>query len=367
MGATTDWFKACRWGVFTHYLTTPEMTADDWNRRVDSFDVQALAAQVASTGASYYFITLGQGSGHYCAPNATYDGYVGITPSKCSRRDLVSDLYDALQPYGIALMAYVPADGSNADPVARRGLQMTAHWSDPPEHDWSSGPHWRKFRLPEFQRRWEQVCRDWSLRFGRKVRGWWVDGAYAPEERYPEAEAPNYRTYAAALKSGNPDAIIAFNPGVRVPVISATPHEEFTAGELSDNLPLGEFGLLDNPAWGNYGPIPSAIGHAQFHLLNFHGPWWAAGPPRFPDALVVGVQRQPGVRVVVVHDLAHDLFHEHGDVVARSSLHCRGSAGLVHDGDDRGCGHDCKSGGHRHQQLDSALSLRRPSLVLRSE
>ena len=77
--------------------------------------------------------------------------------------------------------------------------------------------------LPEFQRIWEEVCRDWSLRFGTKVRGWWVDGAYAPKERYPEDEPPNYATYAAALRAGNPDALIAFNTGVQVPVISATP------------------------------------------------------------------------------------------------------------------------------------------------
>ena len=286
----TEWFRAAKWGVFTHYLTTPDMTADAWNRQVDGFDVNALASQVASTGAGYYFITLGQGSGHYCAPNATYDRYVGIEPSKCSRRDLLSDLYDALQSRGIALMAYVPADGSWADPAARRGLKMTAHWSEP-GHNWGPGPHWAKFRLPEFQRIWEEVCRDWSLRFGRKVRGWWVDGAYAPKERYPEKEEPNYRTYAAALRAGNPDAIVAFNTGVNVPVVSATPHEDFTAGELTGDLPDGGFGFGDNPAWCNNCPIKPFVGGARFHVLNFLGPWWSASPPRFPTELVTGYTR----------------------------------------------------------------------------
>ena len=94
-------------GVFTHYLTTPETTADEWNRRVDGFDAQGLADQLAEIGARYYFITLGQGSGHYCAPS------------------------------------------------------------------------------------------------------WWVDGAYGREQRYPEHEPPNLRTYAEALKAGNPEAIVA--------------------------------------------------------------------------------------------------------------------------------------------------------------
>jgi len=285
-----DWFADCGWGVFTHYLTSPKTSADDWNRQVDGFDVKALAAQIAATGARYYFITVGQGSGHYCAPNATYDRYVGATPSKCSQRDLVSDLYDALQAHGIALMAYVPADGSNADSVACAGLKLATHWSDPGlEVDWSGmGPSWGRFRLPEFQRIWEEVCRDWSLRWGKKVRGWWVDGCYAPVYRYPEAEAPNLRTFAAALRAGNPDAIVAFNTGVKVPVVSATPHEDYTAGELTGDLPVGGFGFGDNPAWCNNGPIKPFVGSARFHVLNFLGPWWCASPPRFPTELVVG-------------------------------------------------------------------------------
>jgi len=289
----TAWFAAAGWGVFNHYLVPAHTSADDWNRQVDRFDVQALAAQVASTGAGYYAITVGQGSGHYCAPNATYDRYVGIMPSKCSQRDLVADLSAALQPYGIPLLAYVPADGSNADPVARKGLQMTAHWSDVDrEVDWGGmGPSWRQFRLPEFQRIWEEVCRDWSLRWGTKVRGWWVDGAYAPAYRYPEDEEPNYRTYAAALKAGNPEAIVAFNTGVKVPVISATPHEDFTAGELTGDLPVGGFGFGDNPAWCNNGPIQPFVNQARYHVFNFLGPWWGAAPPRFPTELVTGYTR----------------------------------------------------------------------------
>ncbi|MEI6519058.1 MAG: hypothetical protein WCO98_03310 [bacterium] len=287
----TQWFCNAKWGVFNHYLTTASTTADEWNRMVDSFNVKALAAQVASTGAGYYFITLGQGSGHYCCPNETYDKYVGQFPSKCSQRDLVSDLYDALQPYGIPLMAYVPADGSNADPIARIGMKMTAHWSDKDRIvDWNdaSGPTWQQFRLPEFQHIWEEICADWSLRFGNKVRGWWVDGAYAPKERYPENEEPNYNSYKKALRAGNPDAIISFNTGVRVPVVTSSIYDDYTAGELTGDLPVGGFGFGDNPEWCNNGPIKPFVNQARYHVFNFLGPWWSASPPRFPTELIVG-------------------------------------------------------------------------------
>ena len=36
----TDWFQQAGWGVFTHYLTGPEMSAQEWNARVNGFDVK---------------------------------------------------------------------------------------------------------------------------------------------------------------------------------------------------------------------------------------------------------------------------------------------------------------------------------------
>lgn len=289
--ADTDWFRDCKWGVFTHYLTKPETTADEWNARVDRFDAQGLADQLVEVGARYYFITLGQGSGHYCAPNETYDRLVGITPSKCSRRNLVSDLHEALALRDIALMVYVPADGSWGDPEARKGLKLTAHPSDAKDLEWKPGEHWAKFRLPEFQRNWEDVCRDWSRRFGAKVRGWWVDGAYWKEQWYPEDEPPNLRTYAEALKAGNPEAIVAFNPGVTLPVLAYSAYEDYTAGELAGDLPLGAWGRVDNPAFCNYGPVGRFVDGEQYHLFSFLGPWWGAEPPRFSTELVTGYTR----------------------------------------------------------------------------
>jgi len=75
---------------------------------------------------------------------------------------------------------------------------------------------------------------------------------------------------------------------VKVPVVSATPHEDYTSGEVAHDLPLGGQGLGDNPAWGNCGPIKPFVGNARYHILSFLGPWWGAGPPRFPTEMVVG-------------------------------------------------------------------------------
>ena len=278
MSDKTTWLAEARWGVFCHYLTQPQTLADDWNRRVDAFDVHGLARQIKDTGAGYFFITVGQGSGHYCAPNATYDRLTGIHPSKCSQRDLVTDLSDALSRCDIPLLVYAPADGSNADPSARNGLKLSSHWHDKPDFNWQPGPHWAPFRLPEFQRNWEAVCRDWSLRWGAKVRGWWIDGAYARDWRYPENEEPNLRTFAAALRAGNPDALVAFNGGVYAPVIHYSDQDDFTAGEISETYPVCKSPFIED-----------ARGHkSRLHILSYLGEWWGKGPLRFPDEFAAG-------------------------------------------------------------------------------
>jgi len=85
--------------VMDHYLADwiarvekMEMNVEKWNKLINDFDVEGLAKQLKSVGAGYYLITLGQNSGYYLSPNETYDRYVGINPSKCSRWDLVADL-----------------------------------------------------------------------------------------------------------------------------------------------------------------------------------------------------------------------------------------------------------------------------------
>lgn len=279
----TDWFKDARWGVFCHYLAEVSHTdhgtgfsAEDWNRQVDAFDVPGLADQLASIGAPYFCITLGQNSGHYCAPNAAYDRHVGISPSKCARRDLVSDLYDALQPHGISPLVYLPSGAPAADPLAMERLQwqwgFTGGWPEA----WNTTRTGE--RLAAFQLRWEEVIREWSLRWGTKVRGWWFDGCYFADEMYRHADQPNFASFAAAARAGNPDSLVAFNPGVLYPIITMTEQEDYTAGEINE--------LEQVDCTGRW------VEHAQYHMLSYLGPSWCAAPPRFTDEQVIAYTRR---------------------------------------------------------------------------
>jgi hypothetical protein len=269
------WLREARWGVFTHYLVGADMTAGEWNQRVESFDVNALADQLEAAGAPYYVITIGQNSGHYCSPNATYDRLVGIQPSRCSRRDLVADLYGALAPRGIRLLVYLPSGAPAADHVAcdRLGWEwgFEGSWPDA----WGTTRTGK--RLAEFQIRWESVIREWSERWGPKVCGWWFDGCYFADEMYRHPDPPNFASFAAAARGGNPASIVAFNPGVLYPVVCHSSEEDYTAGEIGD-------------PWALEPPGPS-VGGAQYHVLTFLGSTWGAGPLRYTRERVVRYTR----------------------------------------------------------------------------
>lgn len=255
-----DWMYRAKWGVFMHYLaSSASLPSAEWNRLIDGFDVETLAGQIQSVGAGYMFITLGQNSGHYLSPNRTYDSFVGIRPSKCSRRDLVADLYAALARRRVSLMVYLPSGAPDGDPVAMKALE------------WKNGPH----RNAAFQLKWQQVIAEWSERWGDKVRGWWFDGCYWPNAMYRSSSPPNFRTFAEAARKGNPGSAVAFNPGVSYPILAESVQEDYTAGEINDPTRVHCHGR-----W---------VDGVQFHMLSYLGSRWSYGEPRFPATQVAEI------------------------------------------------------------------------------
>jgi hypothetical protein len=266
------WMQEAKWGVMTHYLADWQarahqlnMSIEQWNKMIDGFDAEGIAKQLESAGARYYQISIGQNSGYYLAPNVTYDKLTGITPSKCSRRDLVADLYAALHPRGIRLMVYLPSGAPAQDKAADAAL------------GWVNGP----YPNLEFRRKWEQIVREWSLRWGKKVSGWWFDGCYFPNAMYRSTEPPNFMSFAAAARAGNPDAIVAFNPGVVYRILSVTPYEDFTAGEI------------DKPELVSIRrSVDSRVDGTQIHMLSYLGQTWGVGSPRFTPAQIIEYTRK---------------------------------------------------------------------------
>ena len=263
--------REAHFGLMVHYLAdwrvrvdSIKMNPDKWNELVDHFNVELLARQIDSVGAGYLIFTIGQNSGYYVSPNSNYAKLTGI-PNKCARRDLISDLSAALKKYNIRLIVYLPSGAPAGDSIARTAL------------NWTNGPLPNK----EFQLKWESIIREWSVRWGDKIAGWWFDGCYWPNMMYRSETPPNFNSFANAARAGNAESIIGFNPGVVYRTLSITPFEDYTAGEIDKP----ELISIRRAAEGK-------VDGKQIHILSYLGRTWGMGEPRFTTEQVLNFSRQ---------------------------------------------------------------------------
>ena len=252
----TRWLLDAKWGLFSHFLPNApneeipaSMTGRQWNKKVNAFNVSGLGDQLESLDIPYFFITLGKESDYFCSPNSNYEKLFAKGKGKLTERDLVADLAADLIPRGIRLCVYLPALGGEG---SAREQQM-----------------------------YQQVIQEWSERWGKFISAWWVDDGKLPD-------SDMYKAYAAAFKSGNPDALIAFNAGRIVYTYNIlkppTNHEDYFAGHADWLLPVCQVRYFDKyEFWVG----PDFHGD-QLHFLTFLGSYWGTGDPRFPDDLVVG-------------------------------------------------------------------------------
>ena len=249
MSEAADRFLAKKFGVFSHYLNgiqnggdsrrNPSGKRTTWNGLVNELDTDKLAYSLNKMGAGYFFITLMQGTAQLCAPNSAFDRICGTKPGEaCSTRDLPADLYDSLSKYGIDLFLYYTGDGPHLTPVINELMGM-------PEP-----------RIPvteKFLNNWSEVLREYSERYGNKVKGWWIDGCY-------DWLGYNEKTlayYDRAIKSGNPDALIAYNyaGAAEGPLIRSPYPEEYVAGERNDFICIPQGRYIDGAQAHVFAPL----------------------------------------------------------------------------------------------------------------
>ena len=243
----TDWMSG-RYGVGFHYLQnwmreTKNGGSAEWNATVRSFDVDRFAGDIAATGAKWVLFTVGQNSGYYCAPNAALDRHSGYRAGeRNSTRDLPMDLANALAARGIELILYLPVNAPKQDARIAHGFGLTAK---------ASNGNWKVNE--EFMKKWAKVIEEWSRRYGTRVAGWWFDGAYGGNGW----KARFARHIAAAVHSGNRDAVIALNPGASAGLRQIAPEQNYTAGEAG-NLRLRCAGrLVDSAQCAIFLPVGS--------------------------------------------------------------------------------------------------------------
>jgi len=242
----TDWFSRAGFGVFVHYLNELQNNAatlqslgrsTTWDECVKEFDTERFASAMAEAGAGYVIFTTHQRTRFLIAPNAAFDRITGYRPGEaCATRDLIEDLYHSLSKRKIPLMLYWTGTGPSSDAKANASMG----WDTPIPDAWI--------------KKWAAITAEYGERYGKKVAGWWVDGCYAKHGNLGYNDA-KLAPLARALKAGNPQRIIALNPGVELSAYSV--HDDYTAGEMNAFLERPASRWLDGKQW---------------HVLSYLGP-----------------------------------------------------------------------------------------------
>lgn len=249
------WLQNSGFGLMFHYEAFVNHSSESFNQTVDSFDVERFGEEVASTNAGHVIFVIGQHWGKYCAPNAAYEKLLGVKNGEwTSKRDLIMEIAQELKKRDIRLIIYMTARAPMRNYHIIKGMGDTL----PSINGVSTGPEIDPMTHPKrlkgflrsenqapnsvFLKNWGDVCGEWSKRYGKLVSGWWFDG-YKTEMRdsYEDLlkEKYNIDTWVAAVRSGNPEAELAFNAGAH-PILSLCtggklcPHQTFTSGENHD-------------------------------------------------------------------------------------------------------------------------------------
>ena len=218
--AETDragWMRDCTFGLMAHWLfpqTTPEQAAEaaSLNAVVESFDLERFLADFDRTGADFLMFTIGQNSGYYASPNALLDSLA--EPGRCSRRDLILELAQAMRHRRKRFIAYLPSEVH----FQPEEIQRAFVW-DPSDQ-----------RV--FQQRYTRFIQEWSERLGELLDGWWFDGCYEWEP-FPN-QTYDWPLWCAASRAGNPTAAVAFNDGSFFlrKTRPVTPYQDYLSGEV---------------------------------------------------------------------------------------------------------------------------------------
>ena len=251
MSENKDWFSKAKIGLFTHYIygTYPpgsnknyggtcksarDLTqADSLDELAEAFDARRFAKAADSMAAQYVTFTVSHHAGHNLLfPSRTMRD-AGL-PQKTSRRDLIRDILDELNVYGIKLALYY-APNIIRDLTAEEKKVL----------GWENDDIRRDFNC--------RLIREIYERYGKDIVGFWFDG-------------DSGQKLCDTVREVNPDAVIFRNYGI------TENGAYFNAGR--EDFWVSEY----------FGPLPSTPSDTwptHFSQVSriFGGSWWAKGRP----------------------------------------------------------------------------------------
>lgn len=286
--SNTKWLEG-KWGVFVHYLQGQNNPPLPWNEHVACLDVKKLAEQLHEVGAHYFCITTQQGKSPMTVPTKRYEEITGYkTGEMTPERDFVPELYEELQKYGIDLMLYCTGDGPWLDDKAGKAFGYRCENHEIPV-------------TTEFVRKWAEVLEEMSVRYGKMVKGWWMDGCH-PCIDYDEEK---WTIFKDAIKKGNPEAVVAFNASIVDRVKSFSPQDDYVAGERSwfDQIP-------DDSNYIDGGKLWHIFTYMGYNKENFgvHNGWGQKGCRFTPEYLYDFVKAATDKGGMVTIDINMDRY-----------------------------------------------------------
>jgi len=192
-----QWMKG-KYGLMVHWIAPGPLPqkgehVKDLDKAVDNFDINGFMADFDKTGADWLIFTIGQNRGFYASPNTVIDSLAGFghTP----QRDLVLEIAKAVKKRGKKFIAYLPCE-VKGNPT----MQESFGWNTQPGTDQA-----------EFQEKYLKAVREWAVRFGQNLDGWWFDGCFFWDEFHNKYM--KWENWYEASRAGNKNAAITFNDG----------------------------------------------------------------------------------------------------------------------------------------------------------
>ena len=209
------WMREKKFGMMVHWCVpkTDPQSDEGIDEIADQFDLDRFIADFEKTGAEWLIFTIGQHAA-FGSPNSVMDCLFG--PGKCTRRDLVHEIAKRVKALGKRMIAYLATDIiSEPDGTYKERFKEGLFGTLGVTSD-------------EFYRQNTEVIREYAVRWGQDLDGWWFDGASA-HPAYQDV----LKGYMEAARAGNPGAAVAFNNGslclgLSLPVV---PGQDYLAGE----------------------------------------------------------------------------------------------------------------------------------------
>ncbi len=224
-------YEALKYGIFVHYVPSTKFADNtefvDMDTLADNFDAEQFAKDMHDFGTQYVVFTAWHWNTTPLFPSITNqrwrDERTEVTFKTYSERDVIADLLDALEPYGIQLHLYVhPSEGKDFF----ENEKLLTGWEDS-NNNYET---WNKYT--------RELMYEMGDRYGDRIAGIWIDAFFV---HVPQAQQPSFKQYTTAY---NPKMIIQFNVGLPESEHIENPLSEHTTG--ADTYRCWEFRHTEN-------------------------------------------------------------------------------------------------------------------------